>query len=347
MQIKKIIAALALVALAVAGLAGCYNPATVMTVGENEISCGQYLYYQYSAVINAMNKAEVDTLAELWAADFDGVSGEEYVKQQTLREILSNEFAKRECERLGVTLSAGEQSTAASYASYYYSDLLRKNGISLDSFAAAYTDIFLRTPLFKAYYGEGGAFEVSESELMEYYREAFVTALYLAMPATKGDGSALDETGTAAIIDAAERIIALCEEGAELKDAAIELYPELQATLGYSESSYLNDNNAQNYISTGALLLSDLDEKMSEALKNAEEGEYILTTTADGRYFIMQRQKSYADDDAKWKAERETALQTMKSEAFNEYLAEQGAKLEYKLDDKAAGYYSPKKVVIG
>lgn len=351
MKTKKFAAAVVAAALVAAMLCGCaYNPEKVMTVGEREITSGEYLYVQYINAVNAINEHELDGIDGLLAAEIDGVDGKTYLRQETIQLLLETVYIENEFARLELELDAYTNLMAEYYLEYYwtnyYATVLQKNGVSYASFCNANIVGYYEDALFLAYYGEDGEYEVADEDIKAHLAKNYVTMNLISFPTTDATGAALaaDVYGTQKGV--AQLIVDACASGSTLKDAMLKYYPTVYTALGNPKTSPF-DEDAYTALLTEDVFTNadgDYDDGLVEDAIASGNGVHFYVADT-GQVFVYEKSPNYTTDE-EYKSVKETALFNMMDETFSELITENAAKLEYTIDEKAAKYYAPEKIVL-
>ena len=199
-NIWKRIAAAALALAMCLSFAGCYdeNKTWAARQGEDELPIGAYIYYLYSAYIEAADQVDSETV--VLDAEIEGQDAQQWIKDLALNYVQAYYYIGDKFDEYGLELTEEDQenveNTAVSFWTYYGSSL-EDMGISQDSFEKAYAlygEKFQR--VMKAMYGEGGELALEDGVLEEYYCGAYTSYEYFSAPltTTDEDGESVDLT---------------------------------------------------------------------------------------------------------------------------------------------------------
>ncbi len=344
MTLKKIAACVLVLVCAAACLCGCgYNPKTVLTIDGTDVPCGEYLYYQYRTCEKLISDGDYSTMNELLAADFDGVAAKDYINEKVTDRIAAAYYVQSEFASRGLELDA----TTSYYANYIINnswsseqDIMEKNGVGYESYCTCMMRDYMLATLFSNLYGEGGDFEVSLSELEEYYDANYANIEYLTFPTSDVSGTSLTNELSEQLLSVANEIYDACVGGSSLSDAVLAHYAEAQQVLGYSESAFVSEDTVSNFVTTAAVTFGDTftDEFVQQAI-DSNVGTFYLYTN-NGAIIVYRRLANYASDDDFSTNYRATALQKYKYDEFTEYTVAQGRALEIAEDSRARSHYS-------
>lgn len=372
MKIKRAMCVLLVLAVLLAGLAGCgYNPAVVMTVGETDVPAGVFLYWQLIAYSEAGNKVSSELLEGLTVLDsqIDGVPAREWITARTDEMVREYVFIENEFERLDLELDAFSKMYADYTAQSSWSSdssIYQANGISYDTLVNVIYNDFKRGILSDNLYGEGGEREILEEEIEAYFTAHYSRVDYLVFPTQKVDGTALDGEELLALVEIAEAMRATAARRG-LETAFLNHYEDVLHLTGeiadptQQEDEETRDEEAVDetepvvvdsalFESTVSVdkLVNDrettLPAEFYSELLAADFGAFILFTSEDGAIILYRRnafheEESYEDNAA-------TIRSYLSSEPFSDYVSDSAAQLEIDPDDRARKYYSLDKVQL-
>lgn len=225
--LKKVAAAVLAVVLA-ASLCGC-DRGYIMTVDGMDIRNGVYISFLEMAYSLAQQELEEQNAEIGTPADDDdtpaddetkedsvpitketirGKTGSQWIKDETMKAVRRFVATQRKCEELGLTLTDEELGEINSdltstwedenaYVQYLYGyatmgEYYESRGIGQESMREILKVNALQDKLFLHFYGEGGEFEVTDSEINDYLKETYATVKLMNFTYTDASGKALE-----------------------------------------------------------------------------------------------------------------------------------------------------------
>lgn len=164
--------------------------------GDNIIDMDAYTYYCLTSYESAVYM--VDSSTKVLEATIDDMSASDYIYNEAMRYCQTSLWLSQQVDELNIEYTDQEIDDAEYLTEIqveYMGDYLEYYGISEDSFHQAYTMYSLNyQKVFEALYTEGGEFEVTDEEFLEYYSESYYSYQYLFVPlmTTDGDGQSVD-----------------------------------------------------------------------------------------------------------------------------------------------------------
>ncbi|MCI7085236.1 MAG: hypothetical protein PUB41_00095 [bacterium] len=334
--------------------------------GDQELPIGVYIYSMYQAYNEAKSYAEkLDDYAtdksflDLEITDDDGNTqvAREWILDKADK-ITRNVIAiNSEIENNNVTVDQATLDEAektakntwdmGQYVSYGYFSPMSKElepyGISYESFyISTYEAMAKQSCLFNALYGKGGAKEVTDAELTEYFNSNYTDYKYFAA------NLYTSETGE----DGTSTNVALSDEDKEKVKAELDKYAE-EVNSGKSFDDVVKeymDNNSitEDPTKTGTEVLdkSSIGDELKEKLGEMAEGTCATVAVGDGdsaQYYLIYKGKiadaadGYISDDTN----RTSVLSAMKSEDFNSYLEDLATNLDVEINTSQTNRYKP------
>lgn len=373
-SIKTKLFSLGLAAAMLLALAGCNlsTPSSVGSIGGVEIPAGVYLLAQYNAYDTASGLADLatgETASDVKAvlrAECTGTigeeevtaTGEEYVRQLTMRAIEYYAAVEKQFADLGATLEDAATAEAADSAASLWAsngDLYAANGIGQASLEAFLLNAQKAEAIEQLLYGPDGQQPVTDDEYTAYingscyYIESVelplvdYTTYAMAQDDQRAEIETLAETcaeelnaatsetaGSAAVYEAAQTYVPQAMEliGATMEDATQALY--------YTGVQLFTPNDLASYGGDGYNNLTDpLDAAGMNRWTTIDLGTSILVARR------IDPLKSYTAAEL---AERYDLLTAMKAEELQNQFYADGAALEHALDDAALNTYSAGKI---
>ena len=356
-------------------LAGCNlsTPASVGSIGGVEIPAGIYLLAQYNAYNTASGLADLatgETASDVKAvlkAECTGTigeeevtaTGEEYVRQLTVRALEYYAAVEKQFAELGATLEDAATAEAADSAASLWAsngDLYAANGIGQASLEAYLLNAQKAEAIEQLLYGPDGQQPVTDDEYAAYISDSCYYIESIELPlvdyttyamadddqraeieALAGDcaeelnQTATGETaGSTAVYEAAQTYVPQVMEliGATMEDATQALY--------YAGAQLFTPDTLASYGGEG---YNDLTDPLDAAGMNR------WTTIDLGTSLLVARRVDPLKSDTPADlAERYDLLTAMKAEELQNQFYTDGAAMEHALDDAALNTYSAGKI---
>ena len=324
-NIWKRIAAAALALAMCLSFAGCYdeNKTWAARKGDDELPIGAYIYYLYSAYLEA--GSQVDSETSVLDAEIEGQDAEQWIKDLALNYVQAYYYISDKFDELGLELTEEDlvnvENTASSFWSYYGSTL-EKLGISQDSFEKAYAlygEKFER--VMKAMYGEGGELALEDGALEEYYCGAYINYEYFSasLTTTNEDGESVELTD---------------DEKADLKETFEGYVKKINAgelTMSEAADEYAEESGTDSSLMSPVCVKSEnMSTLVFDALNSVKEGEAAFVESTSG-YLVVRKLsvKDYYDEYvANSEDQQFTLLTELKGEEYSDYVLEQAASVE-------------------
>lgn len=374
-SIKTKLFSLGLAASMLLALAGCNlsTPASVGSIGGVEIPAGIYLLAQYNAYNTASGLADLatgETASDVKAvlkAECTGTigdeevtaTGEEYVRQLTMRALEYYAAVEKQFAELGATLEDAATAEAADSAASLWAsngDLYAANGIGQASLEAYLLNAQKAEAIEQLLYGPDGQQPVTDDEYAAYINDSCYYIESIELPlvdyttyamadddqraeieALAGDcaeelnQTATGETaGSTAVYEAAQTYVPQVMEliGATMEDATQALY--------YAGAQLFTPDTLASYGGEG---YNDLTDPLDAAGMNR------WTTIDLGTSLLVARRVDPLKSDTPADlAERYDLLTAMKAEELQNQFYTDGAAMEHALDDAALNTYSAGKI---
>lgn len=373
-SIKTKLFSLGLAASMLLALAGCNlsTPSSVGSIGGVEIPAGVYLLAQYNAYNTASGLADLatgETASDVKAvlkAECTGTigdeevtaTGEEYVRQLTMRALEYYAAVEKQFADLGATLEDTATAEAADSAANLWAsngDLYAANGIGQASLETYLLNAQKAEAIERLLYGPDGQQPVTDAEYTAYLNDScyYIESVELPLVDYTTYAMAQDDQKTEiqALADAcAADLNAATSEtaGSEaVYDAARTYVPQVMELIGATmESAAQATYYAGVQLFTPDTLASyggDGYNNLTDPLDAA--GMNRWTTIDLGTSILVARRidplKSYTAAEL---AERYDLLTAMKGEELQNQFYADGAAMEHALDDAALNTYSAGKI---
>ena len=326
-NIWKRIAAAALALAMCLSFAGCYdeNKTWAARQGDDELPIGVYIYYLYSAYLEA--GSQVDSETAVLDAEIEGQDAQQWIKDLALNYVQAYYYIGDKFDELGLELTEEDlenvENTAINFWNYYGSTL-EDLGISQDSFEKAYAlygEKFQQ--VMKAMYAEGGELALEDGALEEYYCGAYINYEYFSSPIpmtnTTEDGESVDMTD---------------EEKADLKETFQGYVEKINAgdlTMSEAADEYAEESGTESsFMSPVCVKSENMSTEVFEALNSVKEGEAAFVESTSG--YLVVRKLSVKDYYDEYIASDEdqlfNLLTELKGEEYSDYVLEQAASVE-------------------
>jgi hypothetical protein len=336
---------------------GCaYNPETVMTIGDTEITAGVYLFTQFTTAQEAYGEygaeAEADSVETFIDTENDyeieGVPVRDWINDKLVEKLKEYAFVEQEFDRLNLYFSGADLSSLEYMREYYWQQwksTMERNGIGAESFDLVLTNDYKRDSILKTLYGEGGEMAFSDEEYEAYFLENYTRVDYLKISLVDPASSAPLEAERQEEISelAGVMLEAANAPGSGLEAAYIAHYGEIAALLGDTEektAETFTRDAVLNSITTSTATSPDeeLVKAFFEDAEDAGDAGYKLFTKEDDS-ITLYRVVGLQEDDT-YKDYVETMRSVMAEEPFKEYVSSKTALMEADIDKRAVKHYS-------
>lgn len=371
---KKAVAALLATGI-LATATGCSDMSWSFKDDKNTLSIGTYIYYMAGAYSYAQSEAQSNSTTEAATtadgateatepidvlgatiSDEDGneITGRDYILNTAEQSCKTLIYTLEKFDELGLSLSSGEQAEIDNLATQgwsYSGSAYETLGVSEDSYSLAYAEFSAKyEAVFKALYGEGGEMEVTDDELEEYYTSNYVDYsyipinLYKTVESTDDDSDSSSSTTEALSDDEIKEIQEQMDEYSEQLSNGEQTFDEVDEA--FMEWQSLDSSTA----TTAQELLdnSSAPQDIIDAVKELENNKATVITVGEDDTAIMylvyrgdiNEYTSNLDDENT----RYSVLTNMKKDEYNDYMDEQGSKLEVEVNEAALGRYTPEEL---
>ncbi|MGI5888624.1 MAG: hypothetical protein ACOX6J_04515 [Oscillospiraceae bacterium] len=349
----KAISALLAACLAIL-LTGCYNPSTVMTVGDTEVKCGTYLISQLAAAddavstLNSRDSASY-TLDEAMSLTIDDMSFTDYVREQTIETCKKYVFTENEFSKYGLELD----STVTYYYDLYcqnqwstYSSFYTSNGISYETFLDNTLNSYKYSQLFEYLYLDPESDKcISDEELSSCFTENYRKISYIKFPDANNDSSEFSTDQLQELESLADTFVEELNSGTSMSDLFNSMYDQALAignyTITHSDSVAQSNLTEDSIVST---LTTSEDSVMLEEVLSKDPGTNGWVMGSNGVIYVYSVGE-HVVDGTEWESYKSDLAQILRSDDFDQYTQEGIDALEATVDEKAADYYSVSKIV--
>ena len=348
---KRVLAA-ALAGAVCLPLASCGDTSYIAQTGEETIPAGIYILAQYYALGEVSGVEGYDaTLENIWDNQLEGKPLETWVDDRAMELLRQYAEVEKEFAEQGLELDEDTlDSIAGQVDSYWESgeDLYRNIGVSRDSLEQYMTNNQKYYELFNAYYGEGGAEEIPDEDLMAHYEGNYAEFKMISFSKYDSEtGEELEGDALEQVEETANGYLARAQEGEDFDALIAARADELAAESGEEDAS--GEEEADEEVNNMMMIKKDeASYTVSESLSNAifdeaEIGEPVLLSDDYG-YYVVLRYDVTADEDT-YQQMRQTVLLDLKQEDYDAVLQENAQSLDMTVNEAAVSRYSPKKIV--
>ncbi|MEG0895761.1 MAG: hypothetical protein RSE93_08580, partial [Oscillospiraceae bacterium] len=330
----------------------CSDTTWVYKNGEDSISAGVYLGNLVESYISATYKDGLDTSKDLFKQEIEGVSAEEYIKQEAKKLSLESLVIAKKFKELGLTVpqqTTDEINNAMKNSWSYVESFYESNGVGEKSYREILTSRKMQELIFHKYYNKDGIEEVANDDLMVHFKDTFKCINIFGIKLEKAEK---DKTLTAEQQkrndDAkknAQTMLEMLQKGKGFNETYAEYIKIENKTLPEDQQKEIEvkDDNATK------LVISNESTNISEKVRNAimndlKVGEPMLIEDDNGLYLVVGYDIEKETD--KFDEMRDTLLYDIKGEEFDEMLNNWVKELEGTVETNEASVkrYSPKKI---
>ncbi len=347
--------------IALTALSGCQIQDTswVYAYGGHNMPAGLYISILMDSYGEAMAKLQEAgtyelnmSVREACAQPLEGGTVAEWMITRARDKVREYYAVYDKMAEMGLAVAETEREAARASAINVMreqGDFYRDNGISENSLIMAVEHQLARSLLFNALYGEGGLYAVSEEEYVSFldtqYAKSKMVIVNKPQPFDLTDEERENEEEALAAREVlakekAESYLARLEAGEKMEDIFVEYNTELaaiDAEVNNEDPIPVEYPGPDDLISImGRSEGGYYGERVVEGMFAAEQGK---PTLIDGEvaFFLVIRQ-DIADELPTY---REELLPLLRSEAFNELIAEWGAAIEPSPNEAAIARYKP------
>lgn len=303
------------------------------------VPIGAYIYNLYNAYQQASSQVEDSTkpVLEQTIEDKDATT---WIKENALRQTKSILVIDDKMKELNLTLTEDELKQVDDQTTNYWGQVsasMTEYGVAQSSFKLAYTDYYTKySKVFDATYGKGGAQEVSDADVKDYYVKNYQAFSYVMAPVIDMT------TGTNLTDDEIAKI------DTELKDYATKInggsMTMQQAADGYKTSS--GDDTVQLYTDSANFGVENASypTEFGTSLKEMKNGEARVIDVQEMYKILLMKDdvNAKADEQLSNETGRTSILQNMKQEEFKKTIDDAADSYSATLNQGAIDSYDPK-----
>lgn len=228
--LSGIIAASMLVACA-----GCQtgkSTAYALTIDGYQVKAGVYIYYSYSALQEAISKAQndnedLDTSDEsaLKKTKIEGKDFMEWVEDKATSNCAEHVAVIGKFDEMELEISEEDLENVENYVESAFAEddnTFEENGIGEESFEEILMNTYKSEAVFNAIFGEDGTENVQESEIKDYYIENNARVKYIGLDLHDAEGNDLDDAGIKEIENMADDFLERAKSAGSTDDMLAE-----------------------------------------------------------------------------------------------------------------------------
>jgi|GEM_PF-2859490 len=332
--------------------AACDIQETAFSSDDVQVSSGLYMYYMFSAYMEAANK-QTDTTVDLLKTTIEDTSAKDWIKNKakdyaTEYITIEKKFAELELAFTEEELSSIPQNASMQYQQYqqYYA----MNGISERSYYAYAKNLSKKQKVFESIYAEDGTKAIAEDELKKFFSEKYALTTEFSFAKTDDEGNLLDEAKKAEVKTKAEGYAKRIRDGENIEKIIVEQRNEkakAEAEAAGTEAPPAEevDEDANSSIVISNIEVSE-DEPVSQKITNIFEKVAIGTIGVvedDDAYYVVKRD-DILKAEGKYDENKNKVMYDIKGDEFEETVKSWGAEVKIKTDNRIIKKYSADKI---
>ncbi len=321
--------------------AGCSDTSWGAEWDGQRMPAGVYINEVLTAYSTGLGKLDDTEQTNVWKNTIEGQDAASWMRAQAQDNVYSYFATEKKFEEMGLTLdeltqAQIEYAVEAQWA--YYQATYEENGISRDSFRKAIENTYKRSSVFDAIYGKEGSEPVPQEDLLAKFNQEYINMdrIYFSIVGEGGDGS-LPQEEIDKLTEKAKGYQERIEKGESIQEIAEEYQKEQQT-----------DDSA--VASTGSTSLtipredSGYSQTFMENISSAAPGKPIVFE--DDANICLVIVNEVTAESPIFLQNEDYLLSDMKSEEFEQRLAQWGRELNIVFNDAAVSRYDVKKLKI-
>lgn len=363
MRYFKKAAAILMILVLVCSVSACHWPGeTVIKVGDIEISSGVYLAFLMSAEQEFISKVDENlgkdgetvtaaftTIEEYKQQRVDDKDFDTYSKDRAMEFCLNYAATLMRFKEYGLEFTEEENQNNIAMGEYYWEQSktrYEENGVSYESFFKTVEQSNMAAKVFDYYYAEGGTEEVAEADIEKAFTDNYVLVNTITESLGDEENNALDEDAITTINDKMEGYAKRINDGETFADVK-KAYDEEN---GIEPVEQAEPAEGQPQDATAGVLGSEetdspfekFDEVKSMKVGEAKVMELTGSGTVGTSAVIVK--KDLMDDPYYYDSYKESVLQMMKGEEFDEKIKEYAQSLAVDKNNSRLDYLAPDKI---
>lgn len=351
--IKKGLAAV-LAAVMLLSFTGC-NTSWVFDYDGTKIPAGLYIGYTIAAYGNlSSQEGYSDTITDPMKQTVNGMSAKEWIKQDARSSCNAYIAVERKFEELGLTLSEDEMATIDSNTEAAWEaqidangttlgELYEDNGVSKETYRKMLISSSKLNSIFQKYYGEGGLQEIPVENLTAHFEENYASINALSIVITEGDN--LTDAQIEANEERQEKMDTylkwINEEGKSFSECYDDYYHFLTQTEHTDTEDVQTDEDLKTWLTKDTTSVSSV---LMNAVFNEMKDDGTARIVNDGTSNYLVVRYDVNSDEKNFEEMRESVLVNLKSDEFNDMVAEWADALEPTVNQAAVNRYDPKNI---
>ena len=318
--LKRLVAGILAVA-AIFTISAC-NVKNAMSIGDEQIPAGVYIYYVNSAYSELTGYAtEAEYTGDIWDFTYEDMSAQDWINKRAEQLCVQLVAVERKFNELGLTLSEEDKASLDSYVTYYwdyygYGESMEYSGISKDSYARVLRQSTYANKILLNMYGVGGSEEIKVDDLKATMEKDYYRTQVIYISSVDDEGNEYVETSKEYIENEkiAKRIYkTLDPEGfAELEKEEEKEESNTTSSDATSSDATSSQPTSSEAVSSTESTVSEATQSTESATENADGEEETEEPEAELPNDFIQLMKDYSDS---YTAPKEDATEEEKKEA--------------------------------
>lgn len=329
MKWMKKIASGALALLMAASLTACGGDTSWAYRSENAtVTSGMYVGLSIQALNSAFAVDGYDSSKSPFKQDLEGKDGTQWIQDKAAE--LSREYlaVEEKFQEMGLSFTDEEESSFNNNVELYWTTLRMSStyegeGCSKESFTKILRNSAKKNKIFEAVYGEGGEKEVPVDELKTIFTTDYAKGTYITVSLTDSDGNALTGADLIAKKDEAQKLLDRINGGEDIEKVKAE-YNDTDVS---EDSSVVMSRSNENLSTVGS------------AIVKGKAGDAGMVTDDKYAYVYLVQDPLSGETFEKY---RSTVLQNLKSDEYDELVAQWASGLSVETNSAAVKKHNPK-----
>lgn len=329
MKWMKKIASGALALLMAASLTACGGDTSWAYRSENAtVTSGMYVGLSIQALNSAFAVDGYDSSKSPFKQDLEGKDGTQWIQDKAAE--LSREYlaVEEKFQEMGLSFTDEEESSFNNNVELYWTTLRMSStyegeGCGKESFAKILRNSTKKNKIFEAVYGEGGEKEVPVDELKTIFATDYAKGTYITVSLTDSDGNALTGADLIAKKDEAQKLLDQINGGEDIEKVKAE-YNDADVS---EDSSVVVSRSNENLSTVGS------------AIVKGKAGDTGMVTDDKYAYVYLVQDPLSGETFEKY---RSTVLQNLKSDEYDELVAQWASGLSVETNSAAVKKHNPK-----
>lgn len=329
MKWMKKIASGALALLMAASLTACGGDTSWAYRSENAtVTSGMYVGLSIQALNSAFAVDGYDSSKSPFKQDLEGKDGTQWIQDKAAE--LSREYlaVEEKFQEMGLSFTDEEESSFNNNVELYWTTLgmsstYENEGCGKESFTKILRNSAKKNKIFEAVYGEGGEKEVPVDELKTIFTTDYAKGTYITVSLTDSDGNALTGADLIAKKDEAQKLLDRINGGEDIEKVKAE-YNDTDVS---EDSSVVVSRSNENLSTVGS------------AIVKGKAGDTGMVTDDKYAYVYLVQDPLSGETFEKY---RSTVLQNLKSDEYDELVAQWASGLSVETNSAAVKKHNPK-----